>query len=135
MVESEEGMADSKTELKPCPWCGGKAQVMKMDLGSIEEGWQVWGVWCVDDLHAEEHGGYQHGHFIDNHATEAEAIEAWNTRTPEQAIAATLGAGECENVAEGWGVFECSGCGFYADFGSDLHRARICPDCGKAVKR
>ena len=69
-------------ELCECPFCGGEAKTMCMDLDSIEEGWQVWGVWCVDDLHAEEHGGYQHGHYIDNYATEAEAIEAWNTRAP-----------------------------------------------------
>ena len=47
----------------------------------------------------------------------------------------TLGDGECENIAKNWGEFECSECGFYADFGSDLHRVRSCPDCGKAVKR
>lgn len=47
----------------------------------------------------------------------------------------TLSASECENKAKSWGEFECSECGFYADFGSDLHRVRLCPDCGKAVKR
>lgn len=81
------------SELKPCPFCGGEAQLMHMDLDTIDEGWKVWGVWCVNDLHAEEHGGYQHGHFIDNYGTEAEAIEAWNTRA-EQVIAATLGGGK-----------------------------------------
>ncbi len=80
--------------LKRCPFCWGEAQVMHMDLSSLEEGWKVWGVWCVDDLHAEEHGGYQHGHYIENFATEEEAIEAWNTRTPEQAVAVTLGKRE-----------------------------------------
>ena len=55
--------------------------------------------------------------------------------TPEQAIAATLGSGECENVAKRWGEFECSECGMYADFGSDLHRVSTCPQCAKAVKR
>ncbi len=68
------------TELKPCPFCGGEAQIMRMDLDSIEEGWKVWGIWCVPDLHAEEHGGCQHGHFIDNYATKEQAIEAWNAR-------------------------------------------------------
>ena len=67
-----------KTELLPCPFCGGEAKLVHMDLDLIEEGWKVWGVWCVDDLSAEESGGYQHGHCIDNYATEAEAIEAWN---------------------------------------------------------
>ena len=66
-------MTDNQTtELLPCPFCGGEAQVMHMDLDSIEEGWKVWGVWCVDDLNAEDYRS--HGHFIDNYATEAEAI-------------------------------------------------------------
>ena len=39
-------MTDNQTtELLPCPFCGGEAQVMHMDLDSIEEGWKVWGVW------------------------------------------------------------------------------------------
>lgn len=119
------------SELLPCPFCGGEAQVMKMDLGSIEEGWQVWGIWCVDDLHAEEHGGYQHGHFIDNYATEAEAIEAWNTRK-ERTCHDT---GECR-----W--FCCSECGFgfndmYAnkerEFEIDVSFPKYCPNCGAKV--
>ena len=55
--------------------------------------------------------------------------------TPEQAIAATLGSGECENVAKYWGEFECSECDTLADFGSDLHLVSYCPHCGKKVKR
>ena len=51
-----------------------------------------------------------------------------------QAVAATLGRGECENVSMHWGEFECSACGMWADFGSDLHRVRVCPNCGKAVR-
>ena len=91
-------MTDSNaTELLPCPFCGGEAQVMKMDLSALDEGWQLYGVWCVPDLHAEENGGYQHGHYIDNYATEEEAIAAWNTRT-EQAVAATLGAVDKESL-------------------------------------
>ena len=72
----------TETVLKPCPFCGGKAQVMHMDLDSIEKGWKVWGVWCVDDLNAEDY--QSHGHYIDNYATEAEAIEAWNNQGGKQ---------------------------------------------------
>lgn len=116
------------SELLPCPFCGGEAQVMKMDLGEIEEGWQVWGIWCVDDLHAEEHGGYQHGHFIDNYATEAEAIEAWNTRAERT----------CKflwSLADnGWVDHTCSCCGYVEN--TDIHvylGYRYCPNCGAKV--
>lgn len=68
----------------PCPFCGGESQVMKMDLSALDEGWQLYGVWCIPDLHAEEHGGFQHGHYIDNYATASEAIEAWNSRASDR---------------------------------------------------
>ena len=64
------------SELGKCPFCGGDAKLMHMDLGSIEEGWKVWGVWCVKDLDEE----YSHGHYIDNYETPEEAIEDWNRR-------------------------------------------------------
>ena len=72
----------NEAALKPCPFCGGQAQVMHMDLDSIEKGWKVWGVWCVDDLNAEDY--QSHGHYIDNYATETEAIEAWNNQGGKQ---------------------------------------------------
>mgnify|MGYP002521701163 CR=1 FL=1 len=65
-------------ELKPCPFCGGSAKVMHMDVGDHADGspWMVWAVWCDDDLNAE----YSHGHYIDNYETRDEAVEAWNRR-------------------------------------------------------
>ena len=120
--------------LKPCPFCGGDAQTMCMDLDSIEEGWQVWGVWCMDDLYAEEHGGYQHGHYIDNYATEAEAIAAWNTRH----------AGTCElHGCEGRistasrPVWLCDCGAFMAEYtdADTYHKPRYCPNCGRKVER
>lgn len=53
--------------------------------------------------------------------------------TPEQAIAATLGAGTCHNCAGMEDVFECSACGGrYVSW--ELRRwARYCPDCGAKV--
>lgn len=65
-------------KLRPCPFCGGPAAVMCLDYNDDypHERQTVWGVFCEDDLNAE----YQHGHFIDNYATEEEAIDAWNKR-------------------------------------------------------
>lgn len=75
--------------------------------------------------------------------------------TPEQAVAATLGAGECENLekrnASLW--FVCSKCGAQAGNGTyseewmhqdhtdeecaeyDGEPFNYCPNCGKAVER
>jgi len=68
------------SELKPCPFCGGEAHVIHMDLGAIADGWKTWGVACTRDWEADSHGEFHHGHFIENYATEQEAIDAWNTR-------------------------------------------------------
>lgn len=62
--------------------------------------------------------------------------------TPEQAIAATLGRGECEvETTENWLPAEqyhrCKHCGaFFAvmDASGDIPPC-VCPNCGKAVKR
>lgn len=56
--------------------------------------------------------------------------------TPEQAIAATLGNGECEDVSDRNGVFKCSHCGCEVmEDGVDWGVINFCPDCGKAVER
>lgn len=127
------GDATNGITLLPCPFCGGEAQAMHMDLDSIEEGWKVWGVWCVDDLNAEDYRS--HGHYIDNYATEAEAIEAWNTRAERT----------CHNKAR-YGNFKCDVCGAFlqlTDFdeepmmtvGGVGYVPDYCPHCGAKVER
>ena len=64
--------------------------------------------------------------------------------TPEQAIAATLGGGECEFVDDSDGEFppKCSACGYepsayecsWFDDGY-VYEGDYCPDCGRKVKR
>lgn len=65
--------AKSTNTLALCPFCGGEASVKVLEY---DDNCKVWGVFCESDLANE----YSHGHFVDNYATEAEAIAAWNTR-------------------------------------------------------
>ena len=65
-------------EVQTCPFCGGEAKVMHMDVGNDAD-WTVWAVWCVDDLNAE----HSHGHFIDNYGSRNEAVAAWNRMARE----------------------------------------------------
>lgn len=53
--------------------------------------------------------------------------------TPEQAIAATLGRGECHNIAGMEDVFECSACGGRYAVWEIRRWARYCPDCGRRI--
>ena len=58
-------MSDSNATLKPCPFCGGEAVVQKS--------WERVLIEC--DCNAK----YGHGAYVVER-TEAEAVEAWNTR-------------------------------------------------------
>ena len=59
-------------ELKPCPFCGGKAKLMTMEY----DGQKCYGVFCIADLAQR----YQHSHCIDNYGSKETAIEVWNRR-------------------------------------------------------
>ena len=58
------------TELKPCPFCGGKAKIMKM-------GYPHW-IYCLDC------GARVHGRVIGEKEGEEASIKAWNRRDGEQ---------------------------------------------------
>ena len=65
------------------------------------------------------------------------AFDAVQLLTPEQAIAATLGAGTCHNVYEK-GHFKCSKCGHYTQTRMVYRDGapadpRFCPWCGRKV--
>ena len=58
-----------------CPFCRSKAKVMHMDYeNGVRTVTTVWGVFCKRDLKRVN----SHGHFIDNYASEEEAVMAWN---------------------------------------------------------
>lgn len=127
-------------ELLPCPFCGGEAHTYKNNL---------WHVACE----RAHNGCVTMSAFI----TEAEAVEAWNTRSDyygyeQAAIEAwenikkwnTRSAGTCEWLLEHSGTlydkWRCSKCGYlYVDSRTDGGATGLdpnyCPNCGRAVKR
>ena len=106
------------SELKPCPFCGGKAEILTAE--SMHGGY-LFGIMCND---CRSRG--------DVYETEAEAIAAWNTRAERT----------CRMTDRG----ECSECGAYIvrawtevhDFNGDMKRIDLrshnyCPNCGAKV--
>lgn len=75
-------MTDNRTtRLLPCPFCGGKAALR---MSWMEDGHRYRAVECVE-CGATTPGNYSE---VGDQST-----WDWNARTPEQAIAATLGSG------------------------------------------
>ena len=97
-----------REELKPCPFCGGEVSIA---LHSDEFGDFWWSVqrgpndatacrcrlfmesdakFCLDVYEGESAEGSPWAMEL-----KSRLVKKWNARTPEQAIAATLGGGEC----------------------------------------
>jgi hypothetical protein len=103
------------------------------------------GVEWMDDSYAQLWCTVWNGHdgkqwrMTENRSGMLTELKAWHV-TPEQAIAATLGRVECENIAPDYLDFLCSVCGF-VHYHSDENDTgdgndwAYCPRCGKAVKR
>lgn len=77
------------------------------------------------------------------YAENIHCVDGWRVKveaviTPEQAIAATLGAVTCRNIDDDYdSYFECSECGCHVlcDFyGSGYGKPRFCPGCGRKVE-
>lgn len=131
-------MTDSNaTELLPCPFCGGNAEIAEGMYTAWEGGYSIRCRKCALTFGASGRLGEVY-EWSSSFKTESEAIAAWNSRAERT----------CENVAD-WrddkGVlhrdarlFKCSSCGFKANdfYGDDEQNfPNYCPNCGKAVKR
>ena len=103
------------SELKLCPFCGGEAEMLTAE--SMNGGY-LFGIMCND---CRSRG--------DVYDTEAEAIEAWNTRAERT----------CHRVdVNGYSFrFECSLCGYVAIVQNCETRLdelpNYCPNCGAKV--
>ena len=108
------------TKLLPCPFCGGEAEMLTAE--SMNGGY-LFGIMCND---CRSRG--------DVYDTEAEAIEAWNSRaerTCEYVIEDNMN--ESEGMGDVW--FRCTNCGACYDYYADdwLLKMSHCPNCGAKV--
>ena len=111
----------SKIELRPCPFCGGEAQVT---YSYDETGGRlyVFGVSCKRCNLLLGHVGNGR---IDGFSDPKSAVESWNRRA--ERTCRDLG-GEGGTVFEGYD-FGCSECGYACDLPQPSH----CPNCGAKV--
>lgn len=100
-------------ELKPCPFCGGEADVIDEGKGTEPE--RYWAYCGNVNCFVEGTSAY---------ATEREAIEAWNTRHSETCQMQYVGS------VGTMAIFKCSECG-----AEDYGKARFCRLCGAEVKQ
>lgn len=119
-------------ELKPCPFCGGEAEIHHVpDMFSPRRN-VYWGQCCSCRMSGK------------HHRTRQKAIVAWNTRAVE--VCEIVGFADAEplpiipertciaeeNIGASYGdcMFVCSECG--ADFDNEEF-PRYCPQCGARV--
>ena len=109
--------------LKPCTFCGGEAETWSHYFE--EEDMTLWQVRCKERPYSVEHPCYTADSFI-SFETEAEAVEAWNTRA-ERTCHDMLGGSyssdmECSECRTRWYV----GCMTNGEW-------NYCPNCGAKV--
>ena len=104
----------SEIKLKPCPFCGGEARVMKQFESGVEVGSKIV---CFDCL----------ANFYQGEAWDAEGnIDAWNQRAER--------VGEWELVDYHFGrgggvIYKCANCGRVAN-----DKSNYCPNCGARME-
>lgn len=125
------------TELLPCPFCGGEAELhasYDMDTNEVDG----WFAWCNNDR-------CECKPETNEHFTEAEAIAVWNARAETATLyedgfylydVKFMPERTCRNVDDGFPFFKCSECGCnavveYESSGDGL--PNYCPNCGAKV--
>lgn len=118
-------------ELKPCPFCGGKAYI-EYGFNYDYDGGDSWYVYSADvscdcgcTLHVDN---VRPKEYVSEEHKVDFAITAWNRRAQ---------ASECRNVRPDRNSFKCSECGgaWYGVGGNAIARPypKHCPNCGRKV--
>lgn len=104
-------------KLKPCPFCGGEAETELCGKGI----YSYWSVWC------------NCGVLLQDYKTEAEAIEAWNTRAERTCkFVSSRGADyppACSECGYELGIYDCD----WLDDGTYRYNGNYCLNCGRKV--
>lgn len=102
------------TELKPCPFCGGEAEIHPSSDWDVKFTGATYFAWCDK---CETRGDY--------YDTEAEAVEAWNNRAER-----TCRWKPADFITEGeWWNKECGESFTWEPDGTPNY----CPNCGAKV--
>lgn len=107
------------SELLPCPFCGGEAEAHEVMFP-----YHYWDVLC---------DGECFDHFCEK-PTEAEAVEAWNTRA-ERTCKMETDNDELEVIAyshEDTWAYKCSACDWPFRYDRGI-KPSYCPNCGAKV--
>ena len=123
------------TDLKPCPFCGGEAELVSNDIGVF-----------VGCFHENCPIGPQTSTYLDGYATEAAAIAAWNARVGSHCAfaqptdltdgCALLTERTCRDASLDKSTqFYCSVCECTVGIPLLWGDLKYCPGCGARVER
>ena len=118
-------------ELKPCPFCGGEARIIEAEIGMFEDGYAVYcGGTCGVKMGVDGRLGEAYK-WTPYFSTEAEAIEAWNTRAERTCQMTEIFCGTASGIE--WVCSECGSTCFVSEPLDTDEQPRYCPNCGAKV--
>lgn len=114
-------------ELKPCPFCGGKAQLDHDGLADYSY------VRCM-----ECHARTRDIAVASYHCSDDKAIELWNHRADVLENVKGQWLDYCDNPIKSYfdGRYSahCSVCGYHPEYEEEMHSANFCPNCGADMR-
>ena len=119
-------------ELKPCPFCGGEAEVVESDYGMYLTGYAVYCHKCCLKMGVTGRLGEAY-EWTPVFNTEAEAIDVWNARAERTckfvSIEGTGYTPVCSACGYKLGIYDCD----WFEDGTYGYGGNYCPCCGAKV--
>lgn len=123
----------SAVELKPCPFCGGEAELTKYLHSTDDDVYTLYGVRCLygeSDQAALAHA-YGVEHSIYGYFFEYQAIEAWNNLAQQTCHMTEIFCGTVSGIE--WVCSECGSTCFVSEPLDTDEKPHYCPNCGAKV--